>query len=497
MNHQHRGVRPTTTSAILVLVLLTSVFLVSGSGVASAHSPPVGVAVVTDPALPTARGAAAAGSLAPKVSTGDPTSVGVIATVTLDSYAYSATYDSGNGYVYVVDQYSNNVSVINGTSVVATIPVGPSPSFAVYDSGNGYVYVTNTGNGTSENFGTVSVISGTSVVATVTVGPTPYWATYDSGNGYVYVTDEGCVNMVAENCTLPGGASIYGAGSNVSVISGTSVVATVPVGIVPQFAEYDSGNGNVYVLNQGCWVCSGTAGYIPGKVSVISGTSVVATATVGLDPYSATYDSGNGNVYVTNAASGNVSVIGGTSVVATIPIGYDSLFAAYDSGNGYVYVPNCLSGTVSVIGGTSVVATVPVGSCPYSATYDGGDGYVYVTNSGAGTVSVINSTSVVVTVNVGSGDYSVYDSTNRYVYVPSSGGTTVSVIGNVSSSSSGLQSWVYAIIGVAIAAVAVGVMIGVMRYHRRPAIAASPPPPPSLGQWAGTRGSRPVSGPAR
>ncbi|MGP8148905.1 MAG: YncE family protein [Thermoplasmata archaeon] len=402
--------------------------------------------------------------------------MGVIATVTVGSYAYSATYDSGNGYVYVVDQYSNNVSVINGTSLLATILVGSSPSVAVYDSGNGYVYVTNTGNGSSENSGTVSVIRGTSVVATVTVGPTPYWATYDSGNGYVYVTDEGCVSTIP-GCKLPSGAPAeYGVGSNVSVISGTSVVATVPVGTVPQFVGYDSGNGYVYVLNQGCFGCYGTASWSHGEVSVISGTSVVATATVGFDPYSATYDSGNGLVYVTNGASGNVSVMNGTSVVATVPVGYIPLFAAYDSGNGYVYVPNDLTGTVSVIDGTTVAATITVESYPYSATYDSGNGYVYVTNSDAGTVSVIVGTSVVVTVNVGSGDYLVYDSNNGYVYVPSSGGTTVSVIGNVPSSSSGLPGWVYAIVGVAVAGVAVGVVMGVMRHRRSPAIAAPPPP---------------------
>ena len=477
MHRRSRGVGRAVPSVILSVVVMASGLLVSGSGLASPHSAPAAVSLVANAPPPLPRERAAAGSLAPETSIGDSGSLGVVATVDVGLYTYSATYDSGNGYVYVVDQYSNNVSVINGTALVASIPVGPSPSFAVYDSGNGYVYVTNTGNGSSENFGTVSVISGTSVVATVTVGPTPYWETYDRGNGYVYVTDEGCINMVEKNCTLPGGTSIYGAGSNVSVISGTSVVATVPVGTVPQFAVYDSANGYVYVLNAGCWACSGTPGYSAGKVSIISGTSVVATATVGLDPYSGTYDSGDGYVYVTNAASGNVSVISGTSVEATVPVGYDSLFAAYDGGNGYVYVPNCISGTVSVVHETSVVATVTVGSCPTSATYDDGNGYVYVSNSGAGNVSVINDTSVVVTVkvNIGSGGYSVYDSGNGYVYVPS-GGTTVSVIGNVSSSSPGLPWWVYAISGVAVAGVAVGVVIGVRRNRRRPSAASSPPP---------------------
>src|SRR2546425_10733047 len=67
----------------------------------------------------------------------------VIATIPVGDYPFGVAYDSGNGYVYVANYNSNNVSIISGTTVVATIPVGGGPSGIAYDSGNGYVYVAN------------------------------------------------------------------------------------------------------------------------------------------------------------------------------------------------------------------------------------------------------------------------------------------------------------------------------------------------------------------
>ncbi len=160
----------------------------------------------------------------------------VVATIPVGTGPTGVGYDSGNGYVYVANWLSGNVSVINGTRVVATIPVGTNPQGVGFDAGNGYVYVTNSYSGTT------SVINGTTVVATVPVGDGPVGVGYDSETGYIYVAN------VRSN--------------NVSVINGTTVVATVPVGDGPDGVGYDSGNGYVYVAN-----------YISNTVSVISTTA--------------------------------------------------------------------------------------------------------------------------------------------------------------------------------------------------------------------------------
>src|SRR2546426_1964051 len=109
----------------------------------------------------------------------------IVATVPVGNGPWGVGYDSGNGYVYVANGNSKNVSVIYGTTVVATIPVENVPFGVGYDSGNGYVYVANS---YSNN---VTVISGTTVVATIPVGNLPRGVGYDNGHGYVYVTNWG------------------------------------------------------------------------------------------------------------------------------------------------------------------------------------------------------------------------------------------------------------------------------------------------------------------
>src|SRR5436190_16571209 len=136
----------------------------------------------------------------------------VVATIPVGGNPAGVAYNSGNGYVYVTNPFSDIVSVINGTTVVATVPVEYNPSGVAYDSGNGYVYVAN-------DTTYVSVINGTTVVATVPVEYNPSGVAYDSGNGYVYVAND----------------TTY-----VSVINGTTVVATVPVGGEPNAVAYDS-----------------------------------------------------------------------------------------------------------------------------------------------------------------------------------------------------------------------------------------------------------------
>ena len=205
-------------------------------------------------------------------------------------------------------------------------------------------------------------------MALVPVGVLPIGVVFNSGNGYIYVTN-------------------YGAPGSVTVIDGTSVVATVTVGDLPGGLAYDSGNGYVYVTN-----------FNSNTVSVINGTTVVATVPVGSSPGGIVYDRGKGYVYVTtNQNSGTVSVIQGTTVMATIAVGNFPLGGVYDSGNGYIYVvngdPNQSFGTLSVIKETKLVATIPVGPIPYGVAYDSGNGYVYVANSGSSTVSVISTIS--------------------------------------------------------------------------------------------------------
>ncbi|MGA8604391.1 MAG: hypothetical protein WB788_04935, partial [Thermoplasmata archaeon] len=94
----------------------------------------------------------------------------------------------------------------------------------------------------------------------ISVGYSPGGAAFDSSTGYVYVT-----------------------GSNISVIDGTSVIASIPVGGVG--AVFDPANGYVYVTNDSTIHPAGECpNGSPGCVFVISGTSIVASIPVGSFP---------------------------------------------------------------------------------------------------------------------------------------------------------------------------------------------------------------------
>src|SRR2546425_12707641 len=100
------------------------------------------------------------------------------------------------------------------------------------------------------------------------------------------------------------------------------VVATVPVGSVPEGVAYDSARGEVFVTN-----------LVDGTVSVISDSTnaVVATVRVGSSPIGAAYDSARGEVFVANRWSKSGVGISGRSqrLVAPLPGEVAAVVAAY------------------------------------------------------------------------------------------------------------------------------------------------------------------------
>lgn len=398
---RRRSVEGATISLLLGLSILAPMVIVMGSGPIADRSVHSGIGNPWNSG-PSAVGNATAGagitSVGPLTSSGP---AGVLSTINVGADPGLAAYDSGNGYVYLANTGSHNMSVINAMKLQATVSVGESPEFPTYDGETGWIYVSDV------SYHTIEVLSGTTLEFLIPVGANPQASAYDSGNGDVYVPNQGS--------------------NNVSVVSGTTVLATVNVGTRPSFATYDSKNGYVYVGNSG-----------GSNVSILNGTTLVDTVNVGSDPSYATYDGGNGDVYVSNVFSNNVSVINGTTLVGTVNLGSTPESGAYDAGNGFVYVPNVNpnygSNYVSVISGTTLVSTVSVGSIPEFAAYDSGNGDVYVPNSGSNSVSVISGTSVIATITVGSDPaFATYDSGNGYVYVTNQGSGSVSVIsGNVS-----------------------------------------------------------------
>ena len=222
-----------------------------------------------------------------------------------------------------------------------------------------------------------------------------------------------------------GVVSVLAAGSKV-------VLATVTVGQQPYRDIYDSGKGEIFVANYG-----------DNTVSVISDqtNTVVATVPVGASPSSFAYDSAKGEIFVANSGGNTVSIISDSTntVVATVIVGSNPYDLGYDSARGEIFVANSFSRSVSVISDSSnqVVATVSVGSGPLGVAYDSVRGEIFVANSVTGTVSVISDSSntVVATVTVGSGPGPVvYDSGTGELFVVNRNSGSISVISNSTSS---------------------------------------------------------------
>lgn len=207
------------------------------------------------------------------------------------------------------------------------------------------------------------------------------------------------------------------------------LVATVPVGLTPQFPKRTPDGTKVLVPNSGS-----------NTVSVISTASnmVVATIPVGLNPTAVAVDPTSTTGYVTNFGSGTVSVISipTDSVVATITLGGTPVDVTISRDGSRVFVSNSGSNNVAVIDPTtnSVIATISTGAgtAPNGLTTSLDNTKLFVVNSGNNTVSVFSTTSYALLTPITVGTTPEKIAANPvnplYVYVSNSGSASVSVI---------------------------------------------------------------------
>jgi YVTN family beta-propeller protein len=190
---------------------------------------------------------------------------------------------------------------------------------------------------------------------------------------------------------------VYDASSYVQVLSATTtaVLATVAVGNSSYGIAYDSGLGEVFVSNPES-----------GNVSVISTATNKVVATIGLPleyPEQLVYDSGQNEVFAINDQydlyHSSVTVISDATntVVGTITVPYGAISLGYDRGMGEVFVGSDFYGVggtcnVTVINDTTdtVVSTIDVGLDPTGIVYVPSLDELYVTNHGSDNESVIS-----------------------------------------------------------------------------------------------------------
>jgi YVTN family beta-propeller protein len=356
-------------------------------------------------------------------------------------------FDGESGTVFVANLYSDNVSVIRGTTLaVASIAVGGGPYGLVDATGTGNVFVANAD---SDSITVLQAETG-STVTTVTLGFAPDAVAYDPSTETIYAAGAQSVELVSDTAhrsfaTIAVGAlpqalaydsetgNLYVANSDnntVSIVSGISnqVLRTLSVGFYPDGLAYDNASGDVIVacyLSNAVYVISdvtdsvssvvslGTAMYPTGVVydpatndvyvsgfgtlSVISGSGWQVTATISAftsngvgDP---ALDTANGDLYVPVGGDAAVVSTATDSVVKNVSIWADCYpcAAAFDAATGDVFVANSLGDNVSVIDGADnvVIANLSVGEYPAGIGYDNRTGEIYVANEYSDTLTYI------------------------------------------------------------------------------------------------------------
>jgi YVTN family beta-propeller protein len=318
--------------------------------------------------------------------------------VAVDSYPIGVAVNPVTKNVYVTNEFSNTVSVINGVTerVADTITVGSFPYGIAVNPFNDRIYVTNRGSNT------VTVIDSptNTKLSDISVGNSPVGIAVNPSSNWIYVTN---INS-----------------GTVSVIDGITnkVTDTISVDKAPYGVAINPITNKVYVSN----IQSSTVSVIDGKTNKVS-----ATITVGKSPVGVSANTISNIVYITNHLSNTVSVIDGKTnkVSATITVGKSPVGVSANPVTNKIYVTNIQSSTVSVIDGriNKITRTIsvnpslrhvegagdPVLNMPILTQFpliaslvavNSVSNMVYVTNTGSDTLSIIDGNKDVVIARV-------------------------------------------------------------------------------------------------
>ncbi len=277
-----------------------------------------------------------------------------ITTVATGTYPVALAVNSVTNKIYVVNQGSNTVSIIDGiTNTAATIAVGSYPTAAAVNPVTNKIYV---GNYSGHS---VTVIDGaTNRTATIAVAPSPKAVAVNSVTNKIYVS-----NMQNNSVTVIDGA--------------TNATSTVSTGPSPGAVAVNSDTNQVFVANTG-----------NGTMTVIDAAhnNQTSQVTVGSNPIAIAVSIPTNKVYVANQypSGGNGSVTvwdGASNTTSTITAGLYPSAVAVNPATDTIYVANAGDGTMTILDGAGqTTTTVAVGSYPSAVAVNPITNKVYVAN---------------------------------------------------------------------------------------------------------------------
>jgi DNA-binding beta-propeller fold protein YncE len=269
----------------------------------------------------------------------------------------SLAYDARNGDIYLANFIGNDLAVFDANTL-APVDMIPLPTQSMYGGPTGVIYDPFNG-----------------AIDVVEMDPAYLVEIDGNTNGIASYSDFGVANdVIAAN---PSNGELYAAtGWNpwnpsltnftLDLLNGSSLssITSMKVDGIPWSITYDSGDGLVYV---GSAVQGSSPGSSKGLVTEVNeaDTSVEGEVTVGDWPCGLSYDIANENLYVANCDTQTVFVVNSTTNVVTGSIsvllrGTVQTPIVYDSANRCEYVVE-VEGLLSILAPTgSTCPSIPV-----------------------------------------------------------------------------------------------------------------------------------------
>ncbi|MFG1459778.1 MAG: hypothetical protein AAE987_00145 [Thermoplasmataceae archaeon] len=352
---------------------------------------------------------------------------GYSATITVGQDPQCMAFDPANKMLYVSDYDSNslisgcpkeyNVTIINtiNNTVVKNLFTGSFPRGVAYDPANGYVYVSNKG---SSNVSVINPVTNT-IISSI---PVPHSCALCSPYSLFYDPVGQSMDTVLYDSTGDYLLSFNSFSGNLS--------SNYPVSD-PSAVAYDPANNNLYVIStseRSVCVYSSINGSLVKKMPFNACRSTYAC-----------YNAFNNKVYFTWTSNSPTTEFGITSINTTTNTIEDNVSLtsypngmAYDSMNNTMFIAVGNSYDVMNVSNNTVFKTIPGGSGPYGVTYSRTTDQVYAGDSeGAGAVIIdANNYSYYTVFDVANSlpTDALYDRYSNSLYITDSGGRNVSVI---------------------------------------------------------------------
>ena len=275
----------------------------------------------------------------------NPDKAQIITNIEVEDSPYDVESNPFTNRIYVTNRISNTVSVIDGftNKQLTTIPVGNNPLNLAVNIANNLIYVSNI------NSGNVDVIDAlqNKIIKTLNYTVIPYDIAINPRTNLIYISDLG--------------------NNSIKVINGkdNNLISSIPVGSRPSVISINMLSNIIYVSN-----------YISNSVSVINGSTneVIKNIKVGENPIGLTVNPTTNKIYVSNSKDNDVSVINGSTNEVIKNISIDSAIIT----NG-IDDPNIL---------VSSLITFPF--IADKMTIDPSTNFVYLTNTRSNGVLVID-----------------------------------------------------------------------------------------------------------